>query len=245
MPRTITYGTRLRALGGSIALVFGAFILGNILLIATAIVLEALGVPIFGRPGRLLFLSTVLLQGITFGGIALIYLKVRDLGLGFIRARIPDLRDAGIVVGGIVALFALLIVANVVLSSLGIESATNQIIEIGQQNPTVFLLLIPLSYLLIGPGEELFFRGLVQGSLMESYRPVVAILLASGLFAMPHVFSLSGQGKIVSVSIVFLLALVLGASYVYSENIVVPSVIHGTFNAVQFGGAYLFSTGAL
>jgi membrane protease YdiL (CAAX protease family) len=80
---------------------------------------------------------------------------------------------------------------------------------------------------------------------MESYRPVVAILLASGLFAMPHVFSLSGQGKIVSVSIVFLLALVLGASYVYSENIVVPSVIHGTFNAVQFGGAYLFSTGAL
>ena len=80
---------------------------------------------------------------------------------------------------------------------------------------------------------------------MESYRPVIAILLASGLFAVPHVFSLSGQGKVVSVSIVFLLALVLGVSYEYSDNIVVPSVIHGTFNAVQFGGAYLLSTGAI
>ena len=240
-----TVGTRLRTLGGSIALVFGAFILGNIFLLGAAVALEALGVTVFGRPGRLLFLSTVLLQGVTFGGIALLYLKIRDFGFEFIRARIPNLRDVGIVVGGIVVLLVLLVAANVVLSALNIESARNQLFEIGQQNPTVFLLLIPLSFLLVGPGEELFFRGLIQGSLMESYRPVVAIFLASALFAMPHVFSLSGQGKLVSVSIVFLLALVLGATYEYSDNIVVPSIIHGTFNAVQFGGAYLLTTGAM
>lgn len=237
--------SRLGSLGSAVGLVVVAFVAGNVVLLTAAVLLETVGVAVFGRPGRLLFLSVVVLQGITFGGIALAYLGIRGLGQEFVGARLPNLRDLGIATGAVVLLFALLAAVNVVVAALGVEPAGSQIIEIGGRNPALFPLLIPLSFLLVGPGEELLFRGIVQGTLMESYRPVPAILLASGLFAIPHVFSLTGQGKPISIGIVFLLALVLGASYEYSGNILVPSVVHGAFNAVQFGGAYLLSTGSI
>ena len=67
------------------------------------------------------------------------------------------------------------------------------------------------------------------------FHPVGAIVLASALFASVHLFSLSGQGKFVYIGIVFGLA----------HNLVVPALIHGAYNAVQFGGAYLAATGGL
>lgn len=229
----------------AIELALGSFVIGNIVVQTVATALGAVGFQVYGRPAVTLFLSVVLLQGVTFGGIALAYLEFRDLGWGFLRARVPSLRDLAVTLGGFLLLIAILVVTSVVLSSLGIESAQNQIVTIGNQNPSVFLLLIPLSFLLVGPGEELLFRGLIQGTLAESFHPARAVVLASALFASVHLFSLSGEGKFVYVGIVFALALVLGSTYVYTDNLVVPALIHGAYNAVQFGWAYLVATGGL
>ena len=237
--------TRLRLVLVAIGLALSSFVIGNVVVLTVATALEAVGFQVYGRPAVILFLSVVLLQGVTFGGVALAYLKLRDLGWGFIRARVPTLRDLAVTVGGFLFLIVILVVASGVLSSLGIESAQNQIVTIGNQNPIVFLLLVPLSFLLVGPGEELLFRGLIQGTLAESFHPVRAIVLASALFASVHLFSLTGQGKLVYIGIVFALALVLGSTYVYTDNLVVPALIHGAYNAVQFGGAYLAATGGL
>ena len=89
------------------------------------------------------------------------------------------------------------------------------------------------------------FRGLVQGTLRENFHPARAIILASALFASIHLFSLSGEGKLVYIGIAFVLALVLGAAYEYTDNLAVPAVIHGTYNAVQFAESYLAATGGL
>jgi membrane protease YdiL (CAAX protease family) len=240
-----THGTRLRALGASLGLAIGAFLIGNAVVLGTALVLEALGIPVFSRPARTIFLSTVLLQGVTFGGIALVYLRVRGIGLDFIRVRVPTLRDLGVVVAGSLILLSILVVVSILISTLGIESAQNQIVELGQQNPLVFLVLVPLSFLLVGPGEELLFRGLIQGRLGESFPTWRAIMLASALFAIVHITSLVGQGKFIYIGVVFALALVLGATYEYTDNLAVPALIHGAYNAVQFGGAYLSATGSL
>ena len=226
-------------------LALGAFILGNVVVLGTGIALEALGIPVFSRPARTIFLSTVMLQGVTFGGLALVYLRVRGLGLQFVRVRRPTRRDVGIVVGGTLVLLSLLVGASVLLSYLGIESAQNRIVEIGQQNPVVFLVLVPLSFMLVGPGEELLFRGLIQGRLRESFPRWRAIVLASGLFGIVHITSLVGEGKFVYVGVVFALALLLGAAYEYTDNLAVPALIHGAYNAVQFGAAYLLTTGAI
>lgn len=124
-------------------------------------------------------------------------------------------------------------------------SAQNQIMTAGQQNPEVFLLLVPLSFLVVGPGEELVFRGLVQGTLRETLHPARAVVLASALFASIHLFSLTGEGKLVYIGVAFVMALVLGAAYEFTGNLTVPAVIHGAYNAVQFAGAYLMATGGL
>ena len=239
------YGTRLRALGASLGLALGAFIVGNIVVLTISLVLESIGIPIFSRPDRTIFLSTVLLQGVTFGGIALVYLRLRDLSLDFIRVRVPDGRDLGIAAAGFLVLLVILVAASALLSYLGIESAQNRIVKVGQNNPEVFLALVPLSFLLVGPGEELLFRGLIQGRLRESFPPWRAIVLASGLFGIVHIWSLTGEGKLIYVGLVFALALVLGATYEYTDNLVVPSLIHGAYNAVQFGLAYLTAVGLI
>ena len=236
-------GSRLQSTSAAIGLTYGSYIIGNIVLIITALSMGAIGFNLTTRPSLHVLLSTVLLQGVTYGGIAIIYLKVRDLDFEFVPFSMPSKRDSVIIGVGIISVLGLLFAMSAVISYLGLESAQNQIVKIGQQNPTTFLLLILLSFLVVGPGEELLFRGLIQGVLRESFAPIQAIVLASALFASLHLFSLSGNGKLVYIGITFVLALVLGVTYEYTENIIVPSLIHGTYNAIQFALAYLATTG--
>jgi membrane protease YdiL (CAAX protease family) len=49
----------------------------------------------------------------------------------------------------------------------------------------------------------------------------------------------------VYIGIAFVLALVLGATYEYTGNLTVPALIHGAYNAIQFGAAYVTTTGGL
>ena len=53
------------------------------------------------------------------------------------------------------------------------------------------------------------------------------------------------SGKFAYLGVVFALALVLGATYELTDNLVVPALIHGAYNAVQFGIQYLAATGGL
>jgi membrane protease YdiL (CAAX protease family) len=235
----------IRSTATAIGLTFGAYLVGAIVIVVTGLLLGQLGISLAERPGLRLLASTVLLQGVTFGGIALVYLRVRGIGLDFVPFGVPDRRGIVTIVGGLFVLLAFLVVSSRLLSVLGIESAQNQVVAVGQQNPDVFLLLVPLSFLLVGPGEELLFRGLVQGTLRESLSATRAVVLASALFASIHLFSLSGDGKFVYIGIVFVLALVLGGIYEYTGNLTVPALVHGAYNAVQFAVAYLNATGGI
>lgn len=236
---------QLRAVGIGILLVVGAYLIGQIVVTATALALVAAGIPVLDQPTLLLGVSVVMLQGVTFGGVALGYLWYRGDGLDFIKARVPSKRELAITLGGFVALLGVQVSISLTLARLGIQSAQNTIVDIGNQNPIVFLLLIPASFLLIGPGEELLNRGLVQGLLRKQFQPIGAIILTSILFAFVHVFSLQGQGKLVYLGIVFVLSLILGTTYEYTDNLAVPALIHGAYNATLFGLQYLNATGSM
>jgi membrane protease YdiL (CAAX protease family) len=222
-----------------------AFVVGNLLVALAALVLGLFGIALLSAPALQVLVGTVLLQGVAFGGTALLYLRYRGDGLSFLRARVPTLRDVGWVVGGFAALLGLLALTQVVFTAFGIQSAQNQIVELASGNPIVFLILVPLSFLLVGPGEELLFRGLVQGTIAEALHPARAVVLASAIFALVHYGSLAGSGKFAYLGVVFTLALVLGATYELTDNLVVPALIHGAYNAVQFGIQYLNATGGL
>lgn len=218
-----------------------AFALSLVFTVATGATARGLGVT---DPLVLIPLSVVMVQGVAFFGIALTYLWIRRLDLDFLKVRMPSLIDVAWIVLGFGLLVATVMVLGVIFKEAGIESAQNVIQERSEEAPVVFLLLIPLSFLLVGPGEELVFRGVIQGSLREYFGPVAAIGIASVIFASIHLPSLIGGGsRLVYILVVFGLSLILGVAYERTDNIVVPSVIHGAYNALQFLVMYLVAKG--
>ncbi|MFB6143578.1 MAG: lysostaphin resistance A-like protein [Halorientalis sp.] len=187
-------------------------------------------------------LTLVLTQGISFGGTALAYLRYRGLSLRDVGVRVPGIREVGIVVAGVVGAFVYLYAASFLLQYLGAQTAENQVVQLGIENPEVLLWLIPAAYVFIGPGEELLFRGVVQGRLRETFSAPVAIVLASVIFASIHFMALSGSAsttaKLTTIAVLLGPSLILGTTYELSENIVVPAVIHGTYDAVLFAALY-------
>ena len=236
-----------RALLVAVALGVVGFFFMNLVVLLAAVPFLLAGVPLLDRPTLLLAIQAVMGQGVAFGVFALAYLRYTDRGLGYVRASVPSLRDIGWTVGGVVAMFAGLIAISVLFTVLDIEPASNAVEGLAEQDPRVFLLLVPLSFLFIGPGEELLYRGVVQGRLREAFGPWVAIGVASLVFAAIHVFSLQGAGTgiLAYLGVLLVLSPIFGAAYEYTDNLVVPALIHGAFNAVQFYGAYLSATGGL
>jgi membrane protease YdiL (CAAX protease family) len=230
---------RLRSLLVAIVLAAGGFFGGAIVVFLTAQVLIVMGIDLADSPAVRLVVSTVMLQGVTFGLLAISYLKLSGLGFDFLAIGRPNLRDVGWTVGGLVVFFVLYGALSLVISTLGVPVAENQVAQIGARNPEVLLLLVPFSLLFVGPGEELLFRGLVQGTLRRAFRRWSAIVVASAIFAVSHAAALSGDGQLTYMAVVFVLALVLGAVYEYAENLVIPAVIHGIYNAVLFTALYI------
>ena len=216
--------------------------IGALLVRGAALGLGELGVAV--TPARGIVLSTVLLQGVAFGGVSLVYLRLRGLSVReWVGVEVPDLRGWLAAVSGWILAFLGAMTMVLVVVFTGLDPAANQTSELGQADPLVFALLVPISFLLIGPGEELLFRGIIQNAMVESLGRWPGILLATLLFAAAHVFSLTGPltGRVTTIGLLFVPGLVLAVSYDYSENIVVPSLIHGAYNATLFALAFFSS----
>lgn len=188
----------------------------------------------------LVALSLLSLQGIGFPITAWMYLRWRDSDWSYLGIDVPDLREVGVVVGGTVAVLVLAFLMLVIVQSVGAPTAERTDQEL-LSNPDVLLALIPLGILVIGPGEELLFRGVIQTTLRERFSAPVAILLASAAFAPAHIVSFTGSvsALAVSISILFVPSIVFGVVYEYTDNLVVPALTHGLYDAVLFGLVYV------
>ncbi len=228
-----------RAVAAAVGTAVAGIVAAAVLTVAASLVLATVGVdlPITAT----LVLTLVLTQGVAFGGVAALYLRYRDLGFDFVSARVPSLREAAWAVGGYLLALGAALVAALLVAATGVDAASNQVAEIGIENPEVLLLLIPFSFLLIGPGEELLFRGVVQGTLRQAFGPWVAVGLASAIFAAIHWFALTGgaASRLVSISLLFFPSLVFGAVYEHTDNLVVPALVHGAYNATLFSLVYV------
>jgi hypothetical protein len=92
-----------------------------------------------------------------------------------------------------------------------------------------------------GLGEELFYRGYVQGTLRRSRRPAVAIVLAALLFAVRHYTQMGllwpaypWAAATAWVAVGLLFGLVLGWIYERTGSLWLPVAIHYLFNVVPF-----------
>ncbi len=233
---------RGRAIGTAIALSLGGPLLGVILLNIAALGIVATGYELDPSGPASILLSLVFVTLLGFGGLSVLYLRARGLGLEFVPVDIPDLRDLiWTVAGYVLALVGVFALAIIFTAVVGTPEASNRASEIAMANPDLYLLLIPASFLVIAPGEELLFRGIIQGRLREAFSAPSAIAIASALFAIIHFAALTGAAmdRLQVLVILFVPAIALGVAYEKSKNLVVPVLVHGAFDATVFSLQYL------
>lgn len=249
--RVTDWRTGAASLGHSIGVVLGAFLTGYILLYLAAFVMAGVGIvsletladPEVSVPPFVNVVSAAA-QFVGMGLAVYAYLRWRSEGDLF-EVDLPSLTDIGWAVGGFVALFVVLFAVSWVVQALGAETATNQVVELGQQNPVLFLYMIPVTIFLVAPAEEALFRGVVQGLFRRAYGLVPGVILASALFGVAHYLALTGGGKVTYIAVAAGLGLVLGAVYELTENLAVPIAVHGLWNTILFGSQYLIASGAV
>lgn len=176
-------------------------------------------------------------------GFVFLYLHVRDLGLSYLDIEVPTRRDLAVMIGGFLSLLVLLGVITTLLQRLGIPSASPGVMDEVAVNPEIALALVALSVLVIGPAEELAYRNVLQKYLYEWFSGRSAVFFGTALFAVVHLpqywVAANPLATLNALALVFVLSLLLGYVYYRTENVLVPMVIHGLFNGVQFAAFYV------
>lgn len=234
---------RGRALGHALLVLLGFFLVPLVLVVTGTDLLALAGITESGNP--VAFYSTrtaVNLVGVLLVGLGYLYWQ-RDPGLVGIRR--PTLGDAAAMLVGFLALAGLMLGGGILFEMFGVEPAENVAVERGSENPELFLVFLPIQFLLTGPAEELLFRGVLQGVLRRAYGVVPAIALASTLFALVHVPALIGGDVVPVLALVFASGVLFGVLYEYTGTLLVPIVAHACWNTLTFATEYAEATGAL
>jgi hypothetical protein len=247
---------KLSDLGTAVGLAAAGMLLGFVTLLFLGSVLRASGLLSVLPQSFSIVLSLLALQGIGLVGTAVFYLSTTDKEFSYVKLRKPSLKQVAAGFGGVLIMLAAVVVISMILQSLGQSTAQHGTVEQIEQNPRIALYMVPLSILVIGPCEELLFRGVIQTKLRESFSGAGAVGVASGIFALIHIpaygsdviVDIIQQGGVtmenlqslgVTLSILFALALVLGYVYERTENLTVPMITHGFYNAFLFGMVYI------
>ncbi|WP_306056369.1 CPBP family intramembrane glutamic endopeptidase [Natronococcus wangiae] len=178
------------------------------------------------------YLSTA----VGLGSIAVAYLLWRDYGLSYIDLEVPDVRSVLWIGGGLALIFGALIGIFALMTVIGVDTAEHGTTQQVEQNPDLLIVIVPAMLLIVGPFEELLYRNVIQKSLYETFSRYGAVVVTSVIFASVHVaaYATAGAGEVLaSLGVLFGLSLVLGFVYERTDNLVVPAVVHGCYNAIQ------------
>lgn len=237
------WGPRLRRFTEVLLVVFGAYLVASVLLSAMKPAVVNTGLVAAGSSNAAIV--GYLLQ---YAGFLLVvgwYTRsvVAEPVVDWHR---PNRWDIGYIVAGVVGLVAANRGITRLFSRFNVDVGTNAAITTGAGDPGYLLAMVIISLVVVGPAEEALFRGVVQGRLRESVGVWPAILVATVLFGLSHASVSGGLGGIAAyVLTATVLGILLGYLYERTENIIVPTVVHGCNNAVIFAGLYVQETGLL
>lgn len=194
--------------------------------------------------------AEAVVTALSFAGFlssALLFIYFRaDTGL--VDRRAPTVRDFGWVLIGVIGILVGSVLMGAVVEALSlvsellfgtpVETGQNAVIERGRENPSLFLYMIPVTVLFVAPAEELVFRGVAQGLLKRAFGSVAGIVCSSALFGIGHYLAAGSGDAWTLVLVSGALGLILGTVYEQTENIAVPILAHGLWNAGLFGMNY-------
>lgn len=230
----------VRALAHAALVIVLAFVVGIGLGVVGTLVMAIRGAPIDPPSAEVLAITSIL-QYVGFLVVVGMYLGYTG-DSRLVHRRLPTGRDIVWMVAGLIGVFVAVFAVGAVLAAIGADQAENTVVTQGVQHPELFLYMIPITMVFVAPGEELVFRGVVQGVFRRAYGPVVAIGAASILFGTSHYLALAGDGKLTYIAVTALLGALLGISYERTENVLVPICIHGAYNAILFASQWIVVT---
>ncbi len=187
--------------------------------------------------------SMVVFVGLEAGLLALgsVIAAAVSLRRGWIPKRVvgfgrPSLRELAVGVVGVVVLLAFAFALSIAMEQLG-TAPSEHALFVEDASATYYLALAGISILLIGPAEELLFRGLIQNYLRPAFGGAGAVVGTSIVFAIVHLpayFTETLTTAALSLVVVFVLSLVLGGLYERFRNLWLVMAVHGVYNAVLF-----------
>lgn len=174
-----------------------------------------------------------------FAAVALLFLVVIGEDRTFIDLDWPTLSDIQITVVLTLSLVLLNLGIHWLFARAGYET-TSQFSAPPGVDAMLVLVGLPLIFIfVVGPSEELFFRGVVQRYLAESLTRRGAYAWTSVLFAGFHLPGVTGSGgglpqyALVG-GILFVVSWTLGWVYDRTRNLLVPALVHGLYNVLVF-----------
>jgi len=161
--------------------------------------------------------------------------------VGALPIRVPSGAEWGWLVGALGVNFALFGLSRVATGWLGVVSPPDVLTQAAGSAPWLLLVVAVMSIVLIGPAEETFYRGAIQGRFRLAFGPIAAILGAGLLFALPHLLNyvIAGSnplapGAVLDVATVFATGSVMGYAYERTNNLTIPVLLHGIYDATLF-----------
>jgi membrane protease YdiL (CAAX protease family) len=230
-------GGLVRAIGESVGVIVAALVIGVVLALAAGVALLLAG---FGATSTPLLVVSLLGTQAGFVVAVLLFLRWRGEPLSNVGIGFPDVRSTVLVVVGLVVTLVTVVVVSAGVQALNLQPAENATTAQAAGDPSSLLLLVPFMILVVGPSEELLFRGVVQRRIRERASAPVAIVLGGLLFASVHFVALVGDLSAVAttIGILFFPSLIFGALYEYGKNVVVNALVHGLYNSVLLLIAY-------
>ena len=187
-----------------------------------------------GGPGSLsrLLVSVATLQVIGFGAALALVVRYHERPLSYLRVRSVD---AWTVFYGSFVGMMLMILTSVATVLFRVLELSFPSVTVGPEPGVVFYLtLLAVSTLVAVPMEEVFFRGVLQRSLVTAWHPVVAIGVTSALYVGIHTTVVIGTGgEALLAAMFFGFGVALGVGYHLTNNLLVPVIGHVLFNGVQ------------
>jgi membrane protease YdiL (CAAX protease family) len=203
--------------------------------IIVAIILRGLGFDFQELTFPVALVSLPITEGIILG-ITLLFAKYEGASLRKLGLKKPSLRIIVIVSFAAVLLFFLAgSITSVEEIVLGPDPQTELIAEALLPRDSLQLIaLIGISIALVGPAEELAFRGFIQKGFENSFGKTAGLVIASILFALLH--GLNSLRAILPVTVV---SLFLG--YIWQKtdgNTVASAWTHGLYDAITIAIAF-------
>jgi membrane protease YdiL (CAAX protease family) len=179
-------------------------------------------------------------------GVA-VYLFVFERGRSFLDIEVPSRRALRYVAVATVVPYLTSVVVTWLVAVTNYPVLPSSIERQAAQAPSVLFVMMAVTVLVIGPTEELLYRNVVQKSLYDVVSRRAAIAIATLVYVGVHVppillADVSLLAVFPAAFVLTVLSVLLGVVYARTENVVVPALAHGVYNALIFLNIYVSIT---